>query len=526
MRLTKLFLLAAFAGTPAAAFAEVKLHPLFTDHMVIQRGAKAKVFGTATPGEKVTVALAAAGKSTTGSAVAGPDGTWTVELAAPDAGLGYTLDVKGTNAVALKDVAVGDVWVCSGQSNMEWKVKNLTKDGQAKKVADAAKTDMVRLFTVPNRPMPTPQKAFATTKTEGLWLECTPETAMDFSAVGYVFGRDIAASQKIPVGLIASDWGGTPAEAWTSREGLSAHAATKHYVESVDKVLDASKDKKLVEAKYQADVAKWKEAADKAKADGKAAPRAPTKPGEGGVNQNSPTALYNGMIAPLLAFPIKGAIWYQGESNAGRAKEYRALMPALITDWRAKWGTELPFYMVQLAPFGNGNAGRVEYAELRDAQFATTKALNHVGIAVITDVGDETDIHPQQKVPVGMRLALAARADAYGEKVEFSGPEYKAHAIAGDKVTVAFSHVGGGLTINGDDKELAGFALCGDDKVFHPAAATIQGDAVVLHSDKVAKPVAARFGWVNFAKPTLNFFNKAGLPAVPFRTDDFPLTTK
>ena len=528
MRLTKLFLLAAFAGTPAAAVAEVKLHPLFTDHMVIQRGAKAKVFGTAEAGEKVTVTLAAAGKSTTGSAVVGPNGTWTVELAAPDAGLGYTLDVKGTNAVALKDVAVGDVWVCSGQSNMEWKVKNLTKDGQAKKVADAAKTDMVRLFTVPNRPMPAPQKAFATTKTEGLWLECNPENALDFSAVGYVFGRDIAASQKVPVGLIASDWGGTPAEAWTSREGLSAHAATKHYVESVDQVLDAGKDKKLVEAKYQADVAKWKEAADKAKADGKAAPRAPTKPGEGGVNQNSPTALYNGMIAPLLAFPVKGAIWYQGESNAGRAKEYRALMPALITDWRAKWGTELPFYIVQLAPYGNGkgNSGGVQYAELRDAQFATTKALKHVGIAVITDVGDETDIHPQQKVPVGLRLALAARADAYGEKVEFSGPEYNAHAIAGDKVTVTFSHVGGGLTINGTDMGLAGFALCGDDKVFHPATATIRGDAVVLHSDKVAKPVAARFGWVNFAKPTLNFFNKAGLPAVPFRTDDFPLTTK
>ena len=532
MRLTKLFLLAAFAGSPAAATAEVKLHPLFGDHMVIQRGPKAKVFGTAEAGEKVTVTLSStgadAGKPATGSAVAAADGTWTVEVAAPAAGLGYTLDVKGTNAVALKDVAVGDVWVCSGQSNMEWKVKSMAKDGLGQKVAADAKSDMLRLFTVPKKPSPTPQASFATTKSEGLWLECTPETALEFSAVGYVFGRDIAASQKVPVGLISSNWGGTPAEAWTSRAGLSAHDALKYYVENVDKVIGANADKALVEAKYKADVAKWKELADQAKADGKPAPRAPAKPGEGGVNQNSPTALYNGMIAPLLNFPVKGAIWYQGESNAGRAKEYRTLMPALITDWRAKWHSELPFYIVQLAPFGNGkgNSGGVQYAELRDAQFATTKALKHVGIAVITDVGDETDIHPQNKVVVGERLALAARADAYGEKVEYSGPEFKALAVAGDKLTLSFTHAAGGPVAAGESKALAGFAVCGEDKVFHPATATVSGEAVVLHSDKVEKPVAVRFGWSNFAKPTLNFFNKAGLPAVPFRTDDFPLTTK
>ena len=440
--------------------------------------------------------------------------------------------MKGTNAVALKDVAVGDVWVCSGQSNMEWKVKQMGKDGLGQKVAAAAKSDLVRLLTVPKKPSPTPQASFATTKSEGLWLECTPETALEFSAVGYVFGRDIAASQKVPVGLISSNWGGTPAEAWTSRAGLSAHDSLKYYVENVDKVIGSNADKALVEAKYKADVAKWKELADQAKAAGKPAPRAPAKPGEGGVNQNSPTALYNGMIAPLLNFPVKGAIWYQGESNAGRAKEYRTLMPALITDWRAKWHSELPFYIVQLAPFGNGkgNSGGVQYAELRDAQFATTKALKHVGIAVITDVGDETDIHPQNKVVVGERLALAARADAYGEKVESSGPEYESMAVVGDMVTLTFTHAAGlrvaGGVPGGVPLPVAGFTLCGEDKVFHPATATIKGEIVILRSDKVEKPVAARYGWSNFAKPTLNFFNKAGLPAVPFRTDDFPLTTK
>ena len=526
MRRTNLPLLAALAAlTPAAARADVTLHPLFSDHMVLQRGPKAKVFGTATPGEKVTVSLngPAAGHGTVATAAA--DGSWVAEMPLPAAGLGFTLEIKGSNTITLKDVAVGDVWLCSGQSNMEWKVKQLPKDGQAKKVADAAANDNLRLFAVPNKPMPTPQKSFATTKTEGLWLNCTPETVMDFSAVGYFFGRDIAAAQKVPVGLIASDWGGTPAEAWTSREGLLAQDALKYLVENVDKVIAANSDAKLVAAKYQADLAKWKEASDKAKADGKSAPRAPLKPSDGGVNQNSPTALYNGMIAPLLQFPVKGAIWYQGESNAGRAKEYRTLMPALVSDWRSKWGTELPFFMVQLAPYGNGNAGRVDYAELRDAQFATTVKLPKVGIAVITDAGDETDIHPQKKEPAGQRLALAARSIAYGEKVEFSGPQYKSHATDGDKVTVAFTHADG-LTARGDTKDLAGFALCGDDKVFHPATAVIQGGSVVVSSDKVPKPVAVRFGWVNFAKPQLNLFNSAGLPAVPFRTDDFPLTTK
>jgi sialate O-acetylesterase len=229
------------------------------------------------------------------------------------------------------------------------------------------------------------------------------------------------------------------------------------------------------------------------------------------------------MIAPILNYKIKGAIWYQGESNASKAKEYRALFPAMIKDWRKQWGYDFPFFAVQLAPFQGGQSG-VDYAELRDAQTLATTALPKVGMAVITDSGDEKDIHPQRKQPAGERLAAAARAIAYGEKIEYSGPVYKSVKIESDKCILSFDHLGGGLTMKGD--ALHGFTVCGEDHKFHPAKAAIVGDTVVVTCAEVAKPVAVRFGWVNFAKPELNFFNKAGFPAVPFRTDDLPLTTK
>jgi sialate O-acetylesterase len=529
MRLALLTLLAASAAGTARA--EVKLHPLFCDHMVLQRGKDSKVFGTAAAGEAVAVKLTAANNWTgEAKATADKDGKWVAALAAPTAGLNYTLTATGTDgkAVTVNDVAVGDVWICSGQSNMEWKVNGLRKDNQAEKVAAQAENPAIRLFTLQRKVSPTPIRTLAVTKTEGLWRTCTPESVMDFSAVGYFFGRDIAAAEKVPVGLISTNWGGTPAEAWTSRGALEAESVLKYYVDGLDKLLAANADPKVTEAKYKADLAKWKVAADKAKAENKKAPRAPQKPAAGGVGPNSPSALYNGMIAPLLPVSVKGAIWYQGESNAGRAKEYRTLMPTMILDWREKFGQkDLPFFMVQLAPYGNGNADRVEYAELRDAQYATTLKLPKVGIAVITDAGDLGDIHPQKKEPAGRRLALAARAIAYGDQVEFSGPVYKPNSLAvdGDKATVAFTHAAG-LATAGKPGEVHGFTVCGDDKVFHPATAVIEGETVVVKCDKVSKPVAVRYGWVNFAKPELNLTNAAGIPAVPFRTDDFPLTTK
>jgi sialate O-acetylesterase len=320
----------------------------------------------------------------------------------------------------------------------------------------------------------------------GKWLECEPASVQEFSAVAYYFGRELEKSLKVPVGLIVTSWGGMPCEAYTSLEALDAEPSLKHYA---DKARAAAKQ-------FEVD----------------------KKP----VAPNSPTALYNAMTHPLIKFPVKGAIWYQGESNAGRAYEYRTLYPAMIKDWRAQWKSDLPFVGVQLAPFKGGASG-VDYAELRDAQLHATKVLPKVGVAVITDSGHETDIHPPQKEAAGVRLALNARAPAYGEKLEYLGPVFKDVKFDGGTATLSFDHVGGGLVAK--DGDLTGFVAAGTDNVFQPAKATIKGDTVVVTSDKVDKITAVRYGWVNFAKPTLNLFNKEGLPATPFRTDDLPYTT-
>lgn len=528
-----LLLTAAVGGLAAgSARADIKPHPLFTDNMVLQQGQRVTVWGKADPGEKIGVVID--GPTVLGIAspevVTDGNGDWTVGLPAQSkAGTGNTLTIKGKNTVTLKNVAVGEVWVCSGQSNMEWSVN---AGETPAKVKAEAKHPGIRLFTVQKRTAPAPITDQADLGHFTKWVECGPETVGSFSAVAYHFGVKLEKELGVPVGLIHTSWGGTPAEAWASVEALDADPALKHYADRARALAaqhaaaKASFDPAKAKAAYETAHAAWKEAAAKAKADGKPAPKEPAKPGTGPapLGPGTPGVLYNAMIHPLLKFRVKGAIWYQGESNAGRAFEYRTLFPAMIRDWRKRFDTELPFCAVQLAPYRGGSSG-VDYAELRDAQLSATKTLPKVAIAVITDVGNENNIHPIPKQPVGERLALAAAAVAYGKPVEGSGPAFKSVTFegGGDKAVLSFDHVGGGLVAK--DGELTGFALAGDDKVFHPAKAEIKGDMVVLTSDKVSKPVAARYGWVNFAKPTLNFFNKAGLPASPFRTDDFPLTT-
>ena len=503
MRLSKaLLLFALVGGLSGTARADVKPHPIFSDNMVLQQGTEVVVWGKADPEEKVTVELTrmvpgeASGAAT--STAADKDGNWSAKLAAQKAGTGFALKVKGKNTVEFKNVAVGEVWVCSGQSNMQWEFWRPNLGEQGKTVPAGAKNPNLRLITLQRRAAATPQYDFpvVTVPREGTkdgpmvsygkWLECEPAAVQEFSAVAYYFGRDLQKTLDVPVGLIATSWGGTVCEAWTSLEALDAVPSLKYLAERA----------RTAAKQFETD---------------KKQP-----------NQNSPTALYNGMIHPLIRFPVKGAIWYQGESNAGRADEYRILFPTMIKDWRAQWQKELPFLAVQLAPF-RGGAGGVDYAELRDAQLLAARTLPKVGLAVITDAGHETDIHPPQKEVVGHRLALAARALAYGEKVEYSGPTYKEAKFDGPTATVTFDHLGGGLMAK--DGDLTGFTMAGEDKVFHPAKAVIKGDTVVVTSDKVEKPVAVRYGWANFAKPTLNLFNKEGLPASPFRTDEFPLTT-
>jgi sialate O-acetylesterase len=536
-------LLAAVAGFAPAAHADVKVHPIFSDNMVLQRDTVVKVWGTGDEGEEVMASVTKAELTVEGSPVKVKDGKW--ELGLPDLkpGTGYTLSVKGKNTVTFKNVAVGDVWLCSGQSNMEWKLSQLSKADAAKgttatqgaDVAKKAANPNIRLFTVPNKPTLDPQDTFATTPAEGRWLECDEKSVFNFSAVGYFFGRDIEATQKVPVGLIAADWGGTNCETWTSKEALNGVSELKYLHEAREKKVKdfdpkkADEDFKKATEKYDADMVKWKEAADKAKADGKPAPAQPRKPvkATAAFDQNSPSCLFNGMIHPITRFKIKGALWYQGESNGGaqndyaRPKEYYTLFPTMISDWRKRWGYDFPFFVVQLAPFSAGNSADMNYAIVRDAQFQASKKLKHVGYATLSDIGNETDIHPQAKEPVGQRLALAARAIAYGEKVEWSGPVYKGMKADGGKAVLTFDHVGKGLAVKGD--KLEGFVVCGEDKRFVPAEAKIVGDTVEVSAKDVAKPVAVRYGWVNFAKPDLNFGNKDGLPAVPFRTDDFPL---
>lgn len=515
------------------AQADVKPHPLFVDHMVLQRDAEVPVWGTADPKAKVTVSLTVpGGKARTAEATADDKGNWKAKLSTQGLkGTGFTLNITcGDAQAAIRDVAIGEVWVCGGQSNMQWEFWRLNLENQGEKVSAAANNPNIRLFTVPRRSAETPMASFTPMtfqrtpqhKAEyGKWELAQPASVLEFSAVGYYFGRDLQKALDVPVGLIACNWGGTPAEAWTSREALAANPQLKHYIESFDtrlKTFDAVR----AEEAYKQALAKYKEAAAAAKAEGKPAPRPPAR--QIRSNQNSPTTLYNGMLASIIPYGIKGAIWYQGESNASRAAEYYALYPTMIQDWRKQWGYDFTFLASQLAPFqGVQGSQGVDYAEVRDALFQATKTLPKVGVAVITDAGDERDIHPQQKEPVGARLALAALAIEYGKDTPHSGPLYKSHTIDGDKVTITFDHVHGGLVCKGD--ELHGFTVCGEDQKFHPAQAKIDGDKVVVTCSMVSKPVAVRFGWVNFAKPELNFFNKAGLPAVPFRTDNFPLTT-
>lgn len=465
------------ADRPAAR-GDVIPHPIFGDNMVLQQGVGVTVWGQAAPGEAVTVTLARTGGDSLATADTKADdaGRWSVTLPAQPASTGLVLTLKGRNTVEFRNVACGEVWVCSGQSNMEWSVDASENPAAVKQ---GAKNPNLRLFTVQRRVSDRPLEDPADLKHFTKWVESRPETVGSFSAVAYHFGQMLQRELGVPVGLIHSSWGGTPAQAWTSLEALEA----------------------VPELKYYADAA-----------------RQTSK-----LSQNTPGVLYNAMIHPLTRFRIQGAIWYQGESNAAKAYEYRTLLPTLIRDWRKRFGSELPFLVVQLAPFRGGPSG-VDYAELRDAQLHTARTLPKVGLAVITDVGDEKDIHPKPKQPVGERLARAALGIAYGKPIVYSGPLFKEARFEGRRAVLTFDHVGGGLEARGG--ELTGFTAAGPDGVFHPARAVIDGNTVVVTCDAVESIRAVRYGWANFPKPPLNLFNKEGLPASPFRTDDAPYTTR
>jgi sialate O-acetylesterase len=511
---------ALLAGTWARA--DVKLPAVLADHMVLQQGMPVPIWGTADAGEEVTVSFGQQKQE----AKADDKGHWEVKLTPLTASdKPETLTVSGKNKVELTDILVGEVWICSGQSNMEFGIRNATNGA---KEVEEANHPLLRLFTVPKSIQETPQSDLKKQPPGGEWFACSPTTVGEggwggFTAAGYFFGRDLQQDLKVPIGLIHTSWGGTPAEAWTEKSYLESDPDLKPIEERTEKEwAEAS----AMKAKGEKLMAEWKEKADKAKQDGKPEPKKPNLPRDPSQNPNLGSVLYNGMITPIVPFAARGAIWYQGESNAGRAWQYRKLLPAMIKSWRDVWHEpDMDFYIVSLANFQNPpkDPGESDWAELRDAQ-AFTAAQPHNGQALAIDLADAKnpgDIHPKDKQDVGRRLELLALAKTYGKTVEYSGPVYKDSKTDGDKVVIHFSFADG-LTAKGGD-EVKGFQIAGEDKKWHWADAKIDGSDVVVSSKEVEKPAAVRYDWAN--NPQGNLYNKAGLPTAPFRTDDWPATT-
>jgi sialate O-acetylesterase len=507
MRRITALVISALLAAPLAR-ADVILPALFADHMVLQQGRPLPMWGWADPGESVTVEFKGARVSTK----ADEGGRWKIQLPAQSLNAGGAeLVFKGKNTVTLKDVLVGEVWLCSGQSNMEF---TLSKAMNATDEIAAATSPQIRQFLVKKTIAEMPAESV-----DGEWQVCSSETAGKFTAVGYFFAREINNALHVPVGLIHSSWGGTPIESWLSEEKLKSDPAYGTVFERRARNVAAFPE---AHKKYLAEQAEWDAGAAEAKAAGqpymKPKPRAPVGPG----HPYMPVTLYNGMIHPLVPYAMRGVLWYQGESNAGRSVEYQKLFPALISQWRAEWGEgDFPFYFVQLANFNAGGDGTgTNWAFLRDAQ---TKTLTEpsTGMAVTIDIGNPKDVHPTNKQEVGRRLALVALAKTYadaGQVKEFSGPVYRQARREGGAWRVWFDHADG-LTAKGD--VLTGFQIAGQDGRFVTAGVRIDADGtVVVSSPGVPEPEYVRYAWTD--SPEAGLFNAAGLPAVPFRTDALP----
>ncbi len=495
----------------AATEAAVKLPSVFGSHMVLQRDQPVPVWGTADAGEEVTVSF----RDQSLTVKAGDDGKWSAKLAPLTVGDAAALTVKGTNTITFEDVLVGEVWVCSGQSNMGWAVQaSLDADLEAAATGQPG----IRLFQVP---MVTALEPQDDVKAE--WRACTPENIPNFSAVAYFFGRQLYETLDVPVGIIQTAWGGTPAESWTRHDHLVSDADLKPILDTwAERVQTYNPE----EAKAQHAVAleKWKAAVAIAKSEDKPLPQRPRDPQDPNTNSHNPTVLFNAMIAPLTPYAIKGAIWYQGESNAGRAYQYRKLMPAMIQSWREDWGQgDFPFYQVQLANFKGKTTepGESEWAELREAQMLATQALPHVGAACIIDIGAAKDIHPKDKQNVAKRLARLALVDDYGRTgIVRNGPVFKSVDIQAGKCVVDF-HTSGRKLTSYYNEPLGGFAIAGTGKKWVWAEAKIiDADSVEVSHPDVMEPVAVRYNWAD--NPQGNLYSDSYLPTYPFRTDDWP----
>jgi len=480
--------------------ADVRVSSLFADHMVLQRDRPLRIWGKADPAEPVTVRFRQQSVATTTD----DTGRWSVMLQPEPAGGPHELTVAGRNTIRIGDVLVGDVWVASGQSNMVWRLDQ--SNHSAQEIA-AANYPQIRFYQVQNSTSPVPLD-----DVKAAWRVCTPQDAGVFSGVGYFFARHLHQKLNVPVAILQSAWGGTPAESWISMTGLASDPALiSVYADWAERV----ENYPVNQSRYEVQLKEWETASARAKAEGRPGPARPAAPA-GPTHPHLPSALYNAMIHPLTPYAIRGASLYQGENNAtrNRAYVYRRLFPALIQDWRRIWGQgDFPFLFVQLANYAKTNNS--QWAELREAQLMTLQLAN-TGMAVTIDIGEAQDIHPKNKQDVGLRLAFAARAIAYGEKVEYSGPLYRQIAIEGDTARVYFDHAGSGLMAKGG-ADLTGFEIAGADRRYVPAQARIEGATVVVSSPEVSRPVHVRYAWAD--NPSCNLYNGDGLPASPFRSE-------
>ncbi len=494
--------------------AELKLPAIIGDHMVLQRNLANPLWGWDTPGTQITVAFAGKTKSTQ----AGSDGKWVVKLdPLPANEKPQTITITGSQKMEIQDVLVGEVWMCSGQSNMGF---TLAGDWNGDLDAAASNLPKLRLIKVPQVGTQESQTDF-----KGKWQASTPESARNFSAVGFYFGRYVHLIVGVPVGLIDNAWGGSAAEAWVRRESLEQDPRFKSLMDTTVKH-EAQLQSEQAKADYEKQLANWKEDSEKAKAEQKPAPRKPGSPFEWLTGNARPGNIFCGVVYPTLGYGIKGVIWYQGESNAGRAWEYGQLFPFMIEQWRKEWNQgDFPFYWVQLADFmaEKPQPGESAWAELRESQTKTLE-LPNTGQAVIIDLGEGKDIHPKNKHDVAARLVRWALAKDYGMKFNYRSPEFKNLEISGNKAILTFDCFGSSLRPFDVDQAI-GFAICGEDKVWHWAKGVVQGkDKVEAWSDDVAKPVAVRYAWAD--NPVCNLFSNEGLPVTPFRTDNFDMITR
>ena len=504
-------------GNTRALYATVQPASVFSNSMVLQRNNKVPVWGRADAGEKITVML----NGRTATTTADVNGRWKVLLPKFSAGGPYTMTISGVNTITLQDVYIGEVWLCSGQSNMDMTVAREDRYWcgvvNEKEEVSNANYPLIRVFDTDFTPAAKPQNDVV-----GKWEVVSPLTVGHLSAAAYFFARDLQQKIKVPIGLITTSFGASTAEAWIREEPFLEDTTLKNLLGSFQTKLANYAADTAAQNKYRIDHDKWKIIAAQAKAAGKDEVRAPKNP-DPVRDQHNATVLWNGMVQPLVPYAIRGVLWYQGESNSPTASIYRHIMETLIIDWRKQWGQgNFPFIYVQLANIGKTYdslpARGGSEAIKREAQLQNLSVPNTAMVVAIdnADPDNMNNVHPKNKQEIGRRLALAAEAIAYENKnIVYSGPVYYKSEVKGNAIQLHFKHTGSGLTAKGG--ELKGFAIAGEDKKFVWATASIEGNTVVVSSPQIAKPVAVRYGWGN--NPVTSLYNKEDLPASPFRTD-------